>query len=161
MKTKKKRNKQNNPHRRSQRATDALLRYNHVSILAIEGYEGMVGVNMATGRVVHIGNELGSALQNKPLPWRVFLAAFCRGQDGLEYMQHVDIVAKARYKQERLGKEVERRSADLEASCNPNHYIRQGWVASPVGKETDEELAAKLFERMGAWESWREHEARA
>lgn len=148
-----KKRKPNNSQRRYQAFTDALLRQHHVAVACTESHDGFVTVNMLNGYQIQVSELLASAIVDRPHIWNVFLAAFCRDQAGTEYMKHTEIRTKARYKQDSLAHLIEQESEELEAACNPNHYIRQGWIASPVGESFTEEQASALFERMGAWRS--------
>jgi len=168
--------KKNNPAARMQRNTRALLRHNCVAVVHVEpsGRQGLI--HWKNCKSIAPSPELSHSICDIAHHWTIFLAVFCRRQDGECYIKPAEVATKSQYKAAHLAaqvieydaydehgnfievrREIEPGVIDVEiekllATCNPAHVIGQGWIASPVGESLSEEQAGKVFEAVGCWE---------
>lgn len=144
--------KKNNARRRLQRATDALLRQNHIVVVDIHPADKQGLLNWQKCRSVHAGRQLVDGVCDLPHHWTVYLAVFCRSQLGEQYMKSEEIEPQGRYRSEQISEAIIHYHEALQATCNPAHVIGYGWIASPVGESLNEEQAARCFDAVGAWD---------
>jgi len=168
--------KKNNPAARMQRNTRALLRHNCVAVVHVDpsGRQGLI--NWKNCKSIAPSNELAYSICEIAHIWTIYLAVFCRSQTGERYIKAAEIAPQGQYRSDQLGaqvieydafdehgnfievrREIEPGVIDVEiekllATCNPQHVIGQGWIASPVGESLSEEQAGRIFEAVGCWE---------
>lgn len=143
--------KKNNGPARMQRFTRALLSQNNIAVIHIEpsGRQGLI--NWKNCKSVAAGKLLASGICDIAHHWTIYLAVFCRSQDGQCYIKADEIAPQGQYRSEQLAGVMEQYHNELMATCNPAHVIGQGWIASPVGHSLTEEQADRVFSAVGAW----------
>lgn len=144
--------KKNDTRRRLLRATDALLRHNHIVIVDIHPNDKQGLFNWQRCRSIHAGRQLIDGVCDLPHNWTVYLAVFCRSQLGERYIKGEEIVPQGRYRSEQINEAITQCHDALIATCNPAHVLGYGWIASPVGESLTEEQAGKVFDAVGCWE---------
>ena len=150
----KKRNKRHNIHKRHALYSRALLKQLNSAVVWIAGQRNNACVlaNMKTGDLIPIGKELQGAIADVAHDWSVYCAVFGRRQDGEEYMRGVQVDAPRCYQHHIADQLNEIHMREFE-SMNPNHRVGLGWIACPWGADISEEMAGRLFDRLGAWDN--------
>jgi len=144
--------KKNDKARRLLRATDALLRTNHVVIVDIHPTDLQGLINWKNCRSVKAGRQLVDGVCDLPHQWAIYLAVFCLSQTGERYIKAQEIEPQGRYRSEQINDAITQHHEALIATCNPAHVIGYGWIASPTGESLTEEQAARVFDAVGCWE---------
>lgn len=144
--------KKNNSRRRLLRSTDALLRTNHVAVVDIHPADTQGLINWKYCRPVAASRQLIDGVCDLPRQWTIYLAVFCRDSSGVQYIKGDEVEPQGRYRSEQISDVITQCHESLIATCNPNHVIGYGWIASPVGESLSEAQAARVFEAVGCWE---------
>lgn len=145
--------KKNDSQRRLLRATEALLRQNHIAIVDLLPQDKQGLINWKTCRAVKSSRQLVNGVCDLPHRWTIYLAVFCRSPLGERYIKGEEIVPAGQYRSEQINPAITHYHEELLASCNQSHVIGTGWIASPVGESLTEDEAARVFEAVGCWES--------
>lgn len=109
-------------------------------------------IDVSAKKIVPVSATMARAIDEVPYLWSVYIAAFCIGQDGKEYMKSEIVQTTSRYYQKDLCEFLNGQHQTLIANCNENHTVSVGWLASPHGVDFTEEQASELFTVLGAWE---------
>lgn len=104
------------------------------------------------GSPVDIGPTIAQSLHSIPFKWHVYLAVFCRTQTGEEYIQSEEMNFPAPYRRELIQDVLNEKHDSLIRSCNQQHILNIGWIASTVPYEFEDEHCSKIFTIQGAWD---------
>lgn len=97
-----KRRKKHNPLKRVLNSTDALFRQNHIVIVDIHPQDKQGLMNWKKCQSVHAGRQTIDGICDLPRAWTVYLAVFCRSQNGDRYIKSEEIEPQGRYKSEQI-----------------------------------------------------------
>lgn len=97
--------------------------------------------------------EVARVIEQGRFKWAILCAAFCRGQDGQEYMKSQLVYSPEECRQSDLAGTVEGlHQSMIRNEINQQHLLNVGWLAAPVQGDIDEGVAGKIFAKAGAWE---------
>lgn len=83
--------------------------------------------------------------------WTVYIAVFCRRQDGQQYMASEQLTFPERRYQSELVDLLNDRHIALIKRQNGKHVANTGWIAMPRKDDLLESEAAEIFDSLGAW----------
>lgn len=110
-------------------------------------------VHLPTRRRVSIDGSLAQAIADTPFQWSVHICALCRAPDGKEYVKGITHYFKVRYRQSNLTHHLnESHQKFLKESIPKDQLLAAAWLASPLGRDMDNEMAFEIFKKMGAFE---------
>ena len=111
-------------------------------------------VNLRTKQKVSLNNDLDQVIRFKAHPWNLLLAVFCKDNFGKEYIKMSITRADKPCLQRELDESASKRHAELIRSCNENHLVGVGWIATPYECEFPKEndpIYESIFDMYGAW----------
>ena len=103
------------------------------------------------GRRVTVGMSLYCALTETRTHWQIFIAVFCRDQQGQEYVQGKWIETNQPYQQSALADLLNDEHHELWQQANHAHRMNLGWVAYPSIKDRTDKDAINLLEKRDCW----------
>lgn len=148
--------KPNNPRKRIEAASRAILRANHVAVINIDPSHDQGLINWKTAKQIAPGRSIAEAICDVPHRWSFYFAAMCADQSGGQYMKSTEATPNGLYLSSHLADVIEAVYKDLLNTCNPRHVIASGWIAFPYHAEISEEQAWAAFEGFGAFNQSRE-----
>ncbi len=145
----KKRNKKYNPHR--------------TAIHFAKSYTknfAMVWAGTLDAKIYNIKNNSKAILTQAKLDamtkvahkWQVHVAALLRDHEGDDYIQTKRLIFKQDYYSEFIGDFINDTMIDLRNSCNQQHIVNVGWVATTSDKDISDEAISEMMTDAGAWD---------
>ena len=114
-----------------------------------------VPVNMKTGENYNqIDSIMSDAMTRVPHMWSIMMAVFCVDNGGTQYIKYSIIDAKEPCIQADMDGRASIEHQKLIQSCNENHMIGIGWLATPYYSEfadEDDAFFESIFDANGAW----------
>ena len=141
--------KPNNPRARLERAMGGLLRTHHAAVVDATGPEIQLMFNWKNGRQI-ISKPVADALCDFPQRWTIYLSVLCK-QPGEHYTKTVELKPQGIYIVTDLDELIETQTAELLATCNPQHVIATAWVAIPNDVSLNETQLNFIYTRVDAW----------
>ena len=111
-------------------------------------------ISLKTGKNVDIDSTLDKAIRKVEHMWSVMTAVFCVKASGEQYIKYSVLHAERPCIQAHLDKNASEVHTKLIRSCNENHIIGIGWIATPYKYDFPDELDdfyESIFDRYGAW----------
>lgn len=146
----KKRNKKNCKMKRA--AMMATFGTSDLLLVYVGGKRETHALDKKTGTPVDIGPSIAQSLHTIPFKWHVYLAVFCRTQTGEEYIQSEEMNFPAPYKRDLISGVLNDTHDALVRTCNPQHILNIGWIASTVPYDFDDNHCNKLFIQQEGWD---------
>lgn len=131
---------------RLERAARSVLKVNKVCIVNLNEPYHMQTTMHYGGKLIHATPLIAAALCDVPHRWTLYLAVFCRRQDGEEYTKAIELVTNGIYRAEHLTDVIRDHHAPLVKAQNPGHVVSSGWIAFPYPIEFEEKQADRLFD---------------
>ena len=135
---------------RIDRSCRALLAANHVAVVNIDpsGRQGMINYkslkNIAPGKI-------GQAVCEVPHRWTIYMSVLCIDARGDRYSKSIEVAPDGVYLSDHLEDVIEHCYKQLRDTANQNQMVASGWIAIPEKMSLEEDLAARIFEAVGAW----------
>lgn len=146
----KKRNKKNC---RMKRATMmATYGTSDLLLVYVGGKRETHALDKKAGTPVHIGPTIADSFHSIPFKWHVYLAVMCRTQTGEEYIQSEEMNFPAPYRRDIIQDMLNKRHDELIRTCNPEHVLNIGWIASTTPHKFDDKHCNKLFTSQDGWD---------
>lgn len=142
---------------RIERAARSVLKLNKVCIVNLnEPHHLQTTFHHANCKLIMATKRISQALIDVPHRWTLYLAVFCRRQDGEQYTKAIELETNGIYRAAQLTEVIKEHHTQLVKAQNPGHVVSSGWIAFPYPIEFSEEQADKLF--SAAIEVSKEHE---
>ena len=131
----------------------SMLRSNHVAVLDVEHLELQTIINWKNGTLVTSNSRVAlvEAITERPYCWTIYLAGLHRPDNAEPYMKSEELALDGIYRAESLIDVIEPRSIELQARCNPNHFVGMAWIAMPYQATLTTAEASRVFDAFGAW----------
>ena len=121
-------------------------------LVYVGGHRKTYAFGKKTLELEPIGPSIAQSLGSVAFKWNVCIAVLCRRQDGQEYIQSSVINFDAPYKRETIETMLNEHHSQLAKTCNKEHIVNLGWIASTVPYEFDDEQTTKLFDKQNGWD---------
>lgn len=141
--------KHNNTKARIENVMRSLLRNHHACIVDAELPEIQVMLNWKNGRQI-LSKPVADALCDFAHRWTIYLSALCT-QPGQRYTKTVELKPQGIYIVTDLDELIETQTAELLATCNPQHVVGTAWVAIPNDVTLTEAQLNAIYTRVNAW----------
>lgn len=152
-KTKPRKNKKHNRKKRTDHLSrGAVKNLATVFILNEDKYANLI--DLRTGKTVTIDSTLDEAIRKVEHLWSIMTAVFCVKSCGEQYIKYKILHSERPCIQAHLDTTASENHANLIRSCNENHIIGIGWIATPYKYDFPDELDEfyeSIFDRYGAW----------
>lgn len=99
------------------------------------------------------------ALTDVPHKWATYIIAILRDHTGREYIQSQRLSFPQELYSDEISGVVNEHITALIKTCNANHFVNTGWVATPSDRDIPDEYLAKMMDHLGAWEYLAQWEA--
>ena len=134
---------------------DPIKRYRNSATSALKGCliinQGESVLIDRDGNDIPVSVSLSKAIKDVPFMWNIYCGVLCRTGLGEDYIQSISVRANARYYQRDLSEVVRAEHRKLIKGCNEAHIRDSVWLASPLGEEIPDKLAAHILSRRGSW----------
>lgn len=128
-------------------AARSVLKLNKVCIVNLsEPYHLQTTFHHANCKLIMATERISRALLDVPHRWTLYLAVFCRRQDGERYTKAIELETNGIYRAAQLTEVIKEHHVQLVKAQNPGHVKSSGWVAFPYPIEFDEQQADRLFD---------------
>lgn len=142
--------KKNNVLQRTKRVAAACLK--DCAVAYVSGNKVKHLVSLKHEAQVKVTPNIDKAVHGIRWRWTVLIAAFCRGQDGKEYVKQEELAPAGEYFYHELTDTLNDLHLEfLEREVNKNHIIGVGWLAIPRCDTIDEAKAERIFSMLGAF----------
>lgn len=132
---------------RLQNAARSVLKLNRVCIVNLnEPYHLQTTFHHANCKLIMATPRISKALLDVPHRWTLYLAVFCRRQDGEQYTKAIELETNGIYRAAQLTEVIKDHHVPLVKAQNPGHVVSSGWIAFPYPIEFDEKQADQLFD---------------
>lgn len=99
-----------------------------------------------------------NALNQVPHKWQVHVLCTLRDHCGRDYIQSQELIFNNEYYCADISDLVNEKMHEFVKTCNQNHMVNVGWVATPCMNELSDEDLAKIMDKLGAWDFLAKHE---
>ena len=145
----KKRNKKYNPHR--------------TAIHFAKSYTknfAMVWAGTLDAKIYNIKNNSKAILTQAKMDaltkvahkWQVHVTVLLRDNNGRDYIQTQELRFTQEYYSEFIGDVINDTMIDLRNSCNQQHIVNVGWVATTSDKDISDKAISEMMTDAGAWD---------
>lgn len=145
----KKRNKRYNPKKVVRLIDRMVLKNKVVTYVTGDSYNNLYCLKQK--KLISVDKKIAVALAEQPFEWSILIAVICRDQNGTEYIKSELIASNQKYFQHELISFLAEKHQKLIQSVNRTHVIGVGWLASPEGRDWEEDQAGQIFEQLGAF----------
>ena len=154
-----KQKKRNKKHCQVKRVTSmATLGTKDMLLVFCGGKKETQAFDKKTLRPVNVGPTIAESIAKLPFKWSVYIAVWCRRQDGQDYIQSEQYNFDVPYHRANIENLLNERHDELIRSCNQLHIVNIGWIGSTVNYDINDKLATELFTKQSAWEHLAEWE---
>lgn len=155
--TKKKRNKRYNP---TARAIGYAKSYSKQFAIAWCGPERKAeAYKLKTMSRVLLKPSEAMALTQVTHKWKAHIVVILRDHTGRDYIQAEELVFPQELYSDEISDVVNEHMHAFIKSCNANHFVNTGWVATTSDTEITDEAISKMMDNLGAWDFLAKFEA--
>lgn len=98
------------------------------------------------------------AISNVPHKWQVHLCCMLRDHTGRDYIQVQELRFSHEYLSCDTSEIVNDHMKSFVKTCNSNHVVNVGWVATTSEEDLSDEKISKMMDNIGAWDFLAKHE---
>ena len=106
------------------------------------------------GDNVNFTKEAVEAVENTPILWSISCYVLCRDQNGGEYMKPMITTAPYPCKRQQIMESMADEFMEHVKKQNQDHILTVGWIATTKGNEPTDEVADKIFSKIGVWKEF-------
>lgn len=108
-------------------------------------------VSIGTSKPVQLSKSEAYAITDTPHKWKVYLCVMCRDNFGKDYIQTQELVFTNEYYSSEVSDIVTDKLNDFYRTCNQNHRVNVGWIATTSEKDLSDRALAEMMTDIGAW----------
>jgi len=156
-KAKKRRTKKYDPFRSAGRVSDYLLKRH--AIVYLVSLDRCVMVDCRAMHPVQPSSTTARAITDIPHQWAINCSVLCRDQFGKEYLVTQQVACKGRYYHSDLIDVLNDNHKALVKTCNEQHVINYGWIATVNDEEIDPAEQEQIYRMLDGFECYTKREA--